>query len=332
MPNKRVCPIVTFDHGGWDAAADLRAFLPGFSKSQFQINDLSVAIRWLPPGWHHTLVGGGATVGLRRLHASATHEESDEDWFVWDDCIEIDKQKIGGRLVHFRHVWTSVNFSRTNAGAPDVFDGFHKWAWTWPVDRMGVLMQVFIQRRGFVYESETSAEMQRILSNLTLYPTDPGHLIEAHAEIASGKLQITAVALDKITKPWGTIQPCPLTNRRSWTLRLSSNRIHEPVNLSPKGASIDEKIKNADAFAERWGAVLSDIDRWIDRTENTLREVAAEENIQEEKCSVTGCQIEFDYSCERLTIYFSAWQEDGHESFQGFAELDPDGRLTVDLE
>ncbi|MDO5641797.1 MAG: hypothetical protein Q4G26_05330 [Paracoccus sp. (in: a-proteobacteria)] len=239
-----------------DATPDL--FAPHISAPQFRLGEITIALQWADRFHADTLVGGRDQIGLARFEAMPPEPGAKGSWRCWIETVALGRRRIGGRLVRYRHVWRSDIFAAKALPAADQAMGAHHYGLNWPIDRGGGVLQIELVRPGMRDAPIPPAQIDEILAAFTIAPTPPGHIVASDARISGDVLEISVTTLPKITRDWGTINPCRFTGGYVfWDIRLSGLGKAQSLPISPRGVTLEQKLASLTDFADRWDAALT---------------------------------------------------------------------------
>ncbi|TKW67620.1 MAG: hypothetical protein DI616_04695 [Paracoccus denitrificans] len=225
---------------------------------QFQIGDFSLALQWVTPSLAAMYIGGGLNIGLRRYCSAEPDPVTGSLLRSWKDTGQAQKWRVGGRLVHYRHVWNSDSAAPHALPKPDTMQGEHRHGFSWPYDRGGSLLQVAIIHRGPRDAPAPPALLDDILAAFTLSPTVDAHLVTAVPSVRDGILELGGIVVPKISRDWGVIVPRPFDGGRpSYNLRVSAMPDLAPIYAPARGRDMEETSASLLALADRWDVVLT---------------------------------------------------------------------------
>lgn len=258
-------PLLRCDLTRLPTDATPEMFAPRLMAPQFRVGDITIALQWANRTLADAIIGGRDQIGLGRFATTPPDPNTKASWQCWVETVELGRRRVGGRLVRYRHVWRSEKFPTETLPPADEAMGTHHYGLSWPIDRGG-LLQIELVRAGARNAPIPTAQLDDILSAFTIAPTLPSHVVASDVRISDGVLDISATAVPKITRSWGTIQPHRFDAApASWNLRFSGLGKAQSILISTLGKSIDEKVTNLTKIADRWDATFSRLPELLSR-------------------------------------------------------------------
>lgn len=313
---------LTLSHPDAQVLGEADEFIIGGATGRVRIGEVILSIRWLEKYLVNAFAGGHENPQLRKK--IGTEGE------FWEDCTEMGKRRLGGRLVHYRHVWSSISRPCADAINPDTADGIHTHSWYWPVDRGRVVLLVIIEKAGGRGTRDDTV-FAPALSAIKLAPTAAGHLVDVSAEITETGLVLSASTLPKIARPWGTLSAPNIMLWHSWLVRLRHTRLDEPIRVA-LSSKHRKAWAEAKVFAEVFGEVLGNLDKFLEAADAGLRDLARNDDFDVDTCDENYIWVNSaNLSHISIGITSSVEQDGQYHEYSGTAALYPDGRLEFTL-